>query len=137
MRSIITRLDPATCVECRAPSLLFGGAQRTNRRATRRHSALSDSVRRPGTAAADTIRRVLRRRRSPRGAVRLREPRRRSLGVPAESARRNLVFVPAPRVPARDRRTRHHGAIHVRPEATTLVYAHAAFTIRQIMFAPI
>jgi len=28
-------------------------------------------------------------------------------------------------------------AIHVRPEATTLVYAHAAFTIRQIMFAPI
>jgi glycogen debranching enzyme len=28
-------------------------------------------------------------------------------------------------------------SIHVRPEATTLVYAHAAFTVRQIMFAPI
>jgi glycogen debranching enzyme len=28
-------------------------------------------------------------------------------------------------------------SIEVRPEATTLVYAHAAFTIRQIMFAPL
>src|SRR5262245_23903860 len=28
-------------------------------------------------------------------------------------------------------------AITVRPEATTLVYAHAAFTVRQIMFAPL
>jgi len=27
--------------------------------------------------------------------------------------------------------------IEVRPEATTLVYAHAAFTVRQVMFAPI
>jgi glycogen debranching enzyme len=27
--------------------------------------------------------------------------------------------------------------IHVRPEATTLVYAHAAFTVRQVMFAPL
>jgi glycogen debranching enzyme len=28
-------------------------------------------------------------------------------------------------------------SIHVRPESTTLVYAHAAFTVRQIMFAPL
>jgi glycogen debranching enzyme len=28
-------------------------------------------------------------------------------------------------------------SIHVRPESTTLLYAHAAFTIRQIMFAPL
>src|SRR5215510_2990563 len=28
-------------------------------------------------------------------------------------------------------------SIVVRPEATTLVYAHAAFTVRQIMFAPL
>jgi glycogen debranching enzyme len=28
-------------------------------------------------------------------------------------------------------------SIHVRPEATTLVYAHAAFTVREIMFAPV
>src|SRR5438132_7186107 len=28
-------------------------------------------------------------------------------------------------------------SIQVRPEATTLVYAHAAFTARQIMFAPL
>src|SRR5438105_2684834 len=28
-------------------------------------------------------------------------------------------------------------SIEVRPEATTLVYAHAAFTVRQIMFAPL
>jgi Glycosyl-hydrolase family 116, catalytic region len=28
-------------------------------------------------------------------------------------------------------------SIHVRPDATTLVYAHSAFTVRQIMFAPL
>src|SRR4030095_1247064 len=28
-------------------------------------------------------------------------------------------------------------SIEVRPDSTTLVYAHAAFTVRQIMFAPI
>lgn len=28
-------------------------------------------------------------------------------------------------------------SIHVRPDSTTLVYAHAAFTVRQIMFAPL
>ena len=28
-------------------------------------------------------------------------------------------------------------SIEVRPEATTLVYAHAAFTVRQVMFAPL
>ena len=28
-------------------------------------------------------------------------------------------------------------SIRVRPESTTLTYAHAAFTVRQIMFAPL
>src|SRR4051812_17347631 len=28
-------------------------------------------------------------------------------------------------------------SIHVRPESTTILYAHAAFTVRQIMFAPL
>ena len=79
----------------------------------------------------DPQRRVLRRRRPARGAVRVRGPHRSKPGsIRSRSSTTSQLSVPARGLSARHRRPRHHApAIEVRPEATILTYAHAAFTV--------
>ena len=126
-------LRPRLSVSWSWPWPLRRGAASSGRdaRASTSAGAVSSWSGPPSAAASSTSWAAAR----PSSATR---PAPRGLGVPAQARRRLLPLVPARRT-TRSTSTGQDiaASIAVRPEATILTYSHAAFTVREILFAPI